>query len=399
MGWLTSAASGFTVAISDGTVWLSIGQALLFAAVCLVFGILVARLVGLLKPGAPAAETVGVGLASGLLVLAAWWAAIASGGRSSFTPVAVGFAIAIALAVVRSSPTRRGDSEPIAARLRSNPRHRRRERRGAGASSWRSSAAASSSSSWRSSMGRPSSLSPRDGVQPVEFMDEAFYSILGAELARTGPRPIYPPSGFSDIEGLPAQTWYHWGEMWLEAAVITVFGAAPLDARHFVVLPVMLLAAAVLTGTLVRRLTGSRSRGAFLFGFLACLFLAPVPLIPGPYFSSRAVGLIFGITTTASPRSRSCCRCTAFAVLGGRRASWALAAFVGSAAAMILPAHIAIAALALVGVGAVWAVRIGQSLLATGRLPEVTPVWRQTSSRPASPSSRRSRGGSSPATG
>ena len=104
MGWLTSAASGFTVAISDGTVWLSIGEALLFAAVCLAFGILVARLVGLLKPGAPAAETVGVGLASGLLVLAAWWAAIASGGRSSFTPVAVGFAIAIALAVGPSSP-------------------------------------------------------------------------------------------------------------------------------------------------------------------------------------------------------------------------------------------------------------------------------------------------------
>ena len=44
----------------------------------------------------------------------------------------------------------------------------------------------------------------------------------------------------------------------------------------------MLLAAAALTGTLVRRLTGSTSRGAFLFGFLACLFLAPVPFIPGP---------------------------------------------------------------------------------------------------------------------
>ena len=29
-------------------------------------------------------------------------------------------------------------------------------------------------------------------------------------------------------------------------------------------------------------MTGSTSRGAFLFGFLACLFLAPVPLIPGP---------------------------------------------------------------------------------------------------------------------
>ena len=38
------------------------------------------------------------------------------------------------------------------------------------------------------------------------------------------------------------------------------------------------------------------SRAAYLFGFLACLFLAPVPLIPGPFFSSWAVGMIFGIT-------------------------------------------------------------------------------------------------------
>jgi len=57
------------------------------------------RLVGLLERDAPAGETLGVGLGSGLLVLASWWAAVASGGRSSFTPVAVGFAIAVALAL------------------------------------------------------------------------------------------------------------------------------------------------------------------------------------------------------------------------------------------------------------------------------------------------------------
>ena len=51
-----------------------------------------ARTVGLLRSDAPAGETLGVGLASGLMVLAAWWAAIWSEGRSSFTPVALGFA-------------------------------------------------------------------------------------------------------------------------------------------------------------------------------------------------------------------------------------------------------------------------------------------------------------------
>ena len=351
MGWLTSAASGFTVAISDGTVWLSIGEALLFAAVCLAFGTLVARLVGLLKPGAPAAETVGVGLASGLLVLAAWWAAIASGGRSSFTPVAVGFAIAIALAVVHRTRLRR-TSEPIAASPEVEP-----ETATSRASRRRSLALAIVGSGVFIVVvallyGSTLVLSPRDGLQPVEFTDEAFYSNLGAELARTGTESIYPPSGFSDIEGLPAQTWYHWGEMWLEAAVISVFGAAPLDARHFVVLPVMLLAAAVLTGTLVRRLTGSRTRGAFLFGVLACLFIAPVALIPGPYFGSRAVGLIFGITTYGLASVAVLLSIYNLAVLGSRRASWALA-----------------------GCGA------------------------RRSSQPASPSPPRSRGDSSPGTG
>lgn len=81
-----------------------IGQALVFAGVCLVVGTWVARRVGLLERNAPAGETIGVGLASGLLVLAAWWAAFASGGRSSFTPVAVAFVVAIALTMIRAAP-------------------------------------------------------------------------------------------------------------------------------------------------------------------------------------------------------------------------------------------------------------------------------------------------------
>ena len=85
------------ITLSTGEFWLSVGQALLFAGVSLLFGTWVARVVGLLHPDAPFGETLGVGMASGLMVLAAWWAAIWSGGRSSFTPVAVGFGVAIAM--------------------------------------------------------------------------------------------------------------------------------------------------------------------------------------------------------------------------------------------------------------------------------------------------------------
>src|SRR4029079_18459342 len=70
----------------------------LFGLIC---GMWFPGFVGPLDGDAPAGETVGVGLTSGLLVLAAWWATGASGGRSSFTPVAIGFAAAIGLAALQ----------------------------------------------------------------------------------------------------------------------------------------------------------------------------------------------------------------------------------------------------------------------------------------------------------
>lgn len=377
--WLQTLASELAITATDGAVWLSIVQGLLFGAVCLLLGIWVTRVVGLLEADAPDGETLGVGLASGLIVVAAWWAAVASGGRSSFTPVAIGFAVAIALAGVRRVwPVAAAEPDPgawadivdtiaktsavTAKQEPPSPSARRKHLLQAilGCAAFIVVAA--------TLYGSTIAPSPRDGAQPVEFMDEAFYSILQNDLAKTGIETIYSPSGFAEIQGLPTQTWYHWGEEWLGAAVISIFGTPPLGARHFVVLPLLLLAAAAMTGTLVRRITGSRSRGAWLFGFLACLFLAPVPL---------ARGLIYGITTYGLASVAVLLAIYGLAVLGRRQATWALAAFGGSAAAFILPAHVVIALLALTGIGGVWAIRIAHSLLATRRLPVVEPVWRR----------------------
>ena len=77
-----------------------------------------------------------------------------------------------------------------------------------------------------------------------------------------------------------------------------------IAGRYLVVLPVLLLAAASLTGTVVRRLARTDSRRAYVFGVLACLFLAPIPLVPGPFFSLWAIGLIFGITSMVWRLSR-----------------------------------------------------------------------------------------------
>jgi hypothetical protein len=364
----------FAITLADGSVWLSIAQGLIFAAVCLAVGTAIARAVGLLRTDAPAGETIGVGLASGSLVVAAWWAAIASGGRSSFTPVAAGFAVAILLAVVRrrrSGP----DASLISATEASSPAGEDTADAAAPGPGRRSHlilavlGAGAFIVAVALLYGSTLTLSPRDGIQPIEFQDEAFYSVLGADLAKSGTETIYSPSGFDHLQGLPTQTWYHWGELWLGAAVISIFGMAPVDARHFVVLPVLLLAAATLTGTIVRHLTRSASRSAFLFGFIACLFLAPVPL---------AVGMIFGITSYGVAAVAVLLALYGLAVLSRRRDSWGLAVFAGTAAAMIVPAHLVIALLGMVGIGSVWSVRVGRSLIATRGLPVVPSIWRRT---------------------
>lgn len=376
--WLQSLATEFGITIADGSVWLSIGEGLLFGAGCLVFGVWVARFVGLLKSNAPAGETLGVGLATGLLVLAAWWAAIGSGGRSSFTPVAVGFAIAIVLAAVhrRRSSVAEGKAAVTESsdNIVENSTARFLRRRSLIVSVLGGAVFIVAVALL---YGSTLTLSPRGGVQPLEFNDEAYYSVLGADLARTGTETNYSPSGFSEIDGLPAQTWYHWGELWLAAAVRTVFGTSPFDARHLVVLPALLLATATLTGTLVRRVTGSPSRSAFLFGFFACLFLAPVPLNQGPLLGALSVGFIFGVTAYGLAAVAVLFAAYSVTVLVKGQATWALATFVGSATAFVLPAHLVVAILSLMGIGTVSMVRIGQSLVTTRRLPAISPNWRR----------------------
>ena len=61
----------------------------------------------------------------------------------------------------------------------------------------------------------------------MEYMDEAFYSVLGRDLAVTGTEANLSPSGFPKLEGVPPQVWYHWGDLWLASVAITLLGTAP----------------------------------------------------------------------------------------------------------------------------------------------------------------------------
>jgi len=377
LGSLQTLAAELAITIANQSTWLAIGQALLFGVVCFAFGVGAARLTGLLASDAPAGETLGVGLGCGLLVLAAWWATVISGGRSLFTPVAVGFAVALTIGIAQRVRHGSGAGYSLSGSTQSL------ESTASGPAEIKPMiVAASGAALFVVAMallyGSTMSASARDSVQPVEFMDEAFYSILGRDLAATGSESIYSTSGFADLSGLPDQTWYHWGEIWLAAAVIASFGTAAVDARNLVVLPVLLLAAAALSGTVVRRLADTSSRRAYAFGFVACLVLAPVPLIPGPYFSSSTAGLIFSITVYGLAAVAVLLGLYSMTTLRSRNATWAISTFVGTSTAMILPAHLVVAILAFVGTASVWAIRVVRSSVTGQRRPRVAPIWRRT---------------------
>jgi hypothetical protein len=337
----------FEALLKDPRVWLSMIEAIVAGAACLAIGIWVTRRVGILGTSAPIGETIGVGLGSGLVLVASIWAAVASGGRSGFTPVAFAFVLSILIAVRR--PERdSGDVEHGTAPV--IPGGRQEERLSPHVANGIAAAAAFVALVGLL-YGATIAPSPRDGQQPVEFHDQPFYAVLGRDLAQSGTESIYSPSGFADLPGLPAQTWYHWGDIWLSAASMSIFGVEPMLARHYIVLPLILLAAAALTGTLVRRARRTRSPWAFLMGFWACLFLAPIPML-GTFFSSWPTGLIYGITTygLAAVPVLLVLYLIVTRKLGPPKLATSI--FTGAVVASVIPSHIVIAFLGLVGIGA-----------------------------------------------
>ena len=216
--------------------------------------------------GCPAREPIAVSLGCGLLVLAAWWAAIGSAGRSSFTPVAVGFAASIEASVLRPQ----GDQATLGIRVRiSIPIL-------LGACAFVVTVGLLMDSAM--------APSPRDGVQPLPFQDPAFYAVLGRTLVR--PCRQYPaPSGFSAIPGMPAQAWYHWGEISSPRPFRGWSGPRPLPpaisscCRCF--------SSPRRMGRHDRAASDPTTRSTFLLSFSACLFLAPLPWVATPSSASH----------------------------------------------------------------------------------------------------------------
>ena len=223
------------LAVIDPRIWIGVIEAADDLGVATVLGRFIGRRTGLLGANSPRSDVMGVGLALGLSVLVAVWALVLSSGRSAFTPVAISYLLCIGLALARpagADPSRR---EPnVASRGAEDSTVRRWLVISMGSIIFIAVAAIL--------YGSTMVLMQREnGVQPVEFFDEAFYSVLARDLGwQTGVGGCAsPPLRIASLPGTPDQTWYHWGELWLaSAAGIRLFGAAPIDARHFVVMPV-----------------------------------------------------------------------------------------------------------------------------------------------------------------
>jgi hypothetical protein len=339
--------------ISDPGVWWS--WVILTALTLLAAGVgaVIGRRVGLIREDASPSEALGLALGIGLLACAVTYATVRSGGTTVYLPAFVGLLAAIAFGrgQVRSEGGLGRYAAPLAAVLLS---------------------AVAVSILY----GITIAPSARNGMQPVEFMDEAFYAALGAEIRASGSETIQALAGLGEIPGLPPRSWYHWGELWLAAAVLEVPGMTPMHARHAVVLPLLVVATAAIIGAIAARQVGRVGhRAAFLLAAFGMLSLAPVPLVRELHFDWWARGIGFSITpyglayvvialgvaVLLRPRLLSTCL---GAILGGTLVAAAIAS------------HLLIAAASAVGVAVLLVARL---LRADGDLPErLRPLVRPT---------------------
>lgn len=346
--------ANLAAALADPGVWWSVAIACAFGGLAMLLGILVGTRLGLLDDQTRAGERLGLGLGLGLLSIASGYAVVISRGSSSLTPIAVFLLLAVLTA-------------------RGHPRLPRPTRRTLGLAV----AAACFLAVTALFMAATVAPSPRDGVQPIEFMDEAFYARLSVDLDRTGREWVYAPAGYAEVAGTPRQSWYHWGEIWLGAVVIHAPGITPMQTRLLVVLPLLLLTAFTLGGATARRFAPSIApTEAFLLGGLGVLLLAPIPLAFGYHFDSYASPLL--ITSFRYGLAAVPLLLLAYLAASHRSwvGSWSGAWLLGAVAAAVVALHVALAPAAIV------AILVTVTLLALGSSTGVRGVVRSALARP-----------------
>ena len=354
--------SELALTATTASTWIAILQAFLLGAIVVAFGLWFGRRSRILGPEIAPAPRLGVALALGLCALISLWAAVWSGGMSAFTPVAGTFALAFLSTFSRN---RTATTVEDATRL-SEP----------GLRTWLPALSGPLLFIGAAALLYGATLAPveRGGVQPLEFLDEGFYSVLGRDLAATGLEWALTPSGFTSLPRQPPQTWYHWGELWLAAAAIRLFGTEALVARHLIALPLVLFATTATTGAFVQAFSRTKSRAAFVFGVATCLVLAPAPLLGEGLNASAAVGLAFGITVYGLAAVAVALLVWLLLITRDQESSWPLALVIGATFATLLAAHIIIFVLAAAGI-VVGGLVLGLTSIGRRRSANVPTVW------------------------
>jgi hypothetical protein len=328
-------AADLAALMSDAGTWTSWVVGAVLLVVALVLGSAIGSRAGIIAVDDWVPEKFAISLGIGLLSIVAGYATVVSRGATALTPVALFLIATFALGGGAIRPVR-----PSGAWVRMT------------------TLGAACIGLMVLVYGMTTAPSARDGVQPIEFMDEAYYAVLAAQVHETGLESVYEPAGFGRLPGTPERSWYHWGEAWLAAVALEVPGMTAVHALHHTALPLLVLASSALSGALTARLAGrSGRREAYFLGAFGMLALAPVPLVAGDHFDwwARPIGftitqygLAFVVATlgmvmaTTWPLQRtSALLCLAAAISGAMVASHILVAaaaaagLVGAAAAYI----------------------------------------------------------------
>ncbi len=264
-----------TAFLTDPSALWSVLVALAFGAACTALGVFIGRRTRLLEPTAATADQLGVGLALGLLTSAVVYATVRSGGASTYVPSAVFLAMAIALGGGQVTP-------------------RLPDRRWLGVGALAAVAVVGAAVMY----GVTVAPSPRAGAQPVEFMDEAYYGVLSSTLRQTGIENVFAPAGFDTMPGVPAQSFYHWGEAWLGALIHGVPGVGAIHASQLVTFPLVIVAtAAVIAGVAANSVPRTFRREALVLAAIGTIAIAPIPLLLDWHFDWWARPIGFAVTT------------------------------------------------------------------------------------------------------
>lgn len=110
-----------------------------------------------------------------------------------------------------------------------------------------------------------------DGTVRIVHYDLGYFAMQVRSVLETGSTDLWTTTLGKFAGGTGRDVWYHWSPIWLAAFITKVTGMLPLAALMHVVATVTDVMLVLVTGAIVRHLTGMRHGRCLLAGFLSIL--------------------------------------------------------------------------------------------------------------------------------